>query len=227
MEKGTFRLLFLILGLFFIITSYIMSYQLLRIIILVLGILCSIISNIIERKYQKLAIIFYTFIILILIQFIDYINIKYFNKEPLLIYNVKEFENIKVYDSIFYRVWQCDKEKNEYTIDNLDKIGYFCDLDYVNSTNINNYAVELITNYNRYNNTYIKLNGIIYDVNDQYIILKTYIYKNEKLIFNDNLTIKIYKNDFINTLKVNDEIEIVGKISKLGNKTVYLEDAVI
>ena len=29
------------------------------------------------------------------------------------------------------------------------------------------------------------------------------------------------------TVKVNDEIEIVGKISKLGNKTVYLEDAVI
>lgn len=227
MNKGTIRLLSLILGIFLVVISFFITNHLLQFIIINIGIIILIISCVIERQHKKIAILIYSIIIFSIAQFFDYLTIKYFNKPPILTYNVMEFNNVKIYDSFFYRVWQCNTEKNEYIVDDLQKIGYFCNMDYIESTNINNYAVELVSNFSRYYNTYIKLNGIVYDVNEEFIILKSYIYKDEKLIFNDNLTIKIYLNSSFNNIKKNQEIEVTGKVIEINDKVVYLDDTTI
>ena len=227
MEKGVLRILFLILSLFFIIISYIIFNQILRIILLILGILLLVISNVIDRYHKKFAIIFYTFFSLFIMQFIDYLGIKYFNKKPLLVYNIREYKNIKIYDSLFYRVWQCDVNQNKFLIDDLYKIGYFCDMNDIHSTNINNYAVELVTNYDKYSQTNIKVDGIIYDINDEFVTLKSYIYHNEKLVFNNNLTLKFNINDSFKDLGVGQQIVLIGKIIAKDDKIIYLENCSI
>ena len=227
MNKGVIRLLALVLGIFFLIAVFYLDNQLLRIILLSLSIILFIVFNVIERTHKKLAIIIFTFILLFLAQVFDYIAIKYFNKEPLLVYSIIEDNNVRVFNSVFYRVWQCDLKENSYIIDNLEKMGYFCNVANLDSTNINTYAVELITNYDKYVDTFIKVKGIVVDVTDDYFLLKSYIIKDEQVIFNNNLILKVYTNATINNVNINDSVEVSGRVGKKEDKEILLEDCVI
>lgn len=224
MNKSIIRILSLILGIFFIITSLVLNNQLLRIIILILGIFFLVLFNVIERTHKKIAILIFTFILLLLAQILDYVAIKYFNKSPILIYQIIDSASIRVYNSLFYRVWQCNINEDVYIIDNLDKIGYFCETKNLDSTNINTYAVELVTNYDKYLDTFIKVNGIVSEVTDDYFLLRSYIIKDNNIIFNNNISLKIYFNRYLDDIKVNDKIELTGRVGKKEDKQIIIED---
>ena len=160
MKKGILRILLLIIGLILLISAYALNkYNLLRTILLIIGLILLVVQSVLERNHKFIFAILFTLIYLGFAITIDYIVVKTFHKTPVLTINIMTTDNVKIYNSLGYRVWQCDTSKEEYIVDPLNKLGYFCSTDNMNTININVISKELVNNYKKYQNTFIKLDG--------------------------------------------------------------------
>lgn len=240
MKKGILRILLLIIGLILLISAYALNkYNLLRTLLLLLGLILLITQSVLERNHKFIFAILFTLIYLGFAITIDYIVVKTFHKTPVLTLNILTTGNVKIYNSFGYRVWQCDTSKEEYIVDPLNKLGYFCSTDNMNTININVISKELVNNFKKYQNAFIKLDGKVSSiVGNEYFTLNPYTIDNNNLnnqvTFQDNLTLQVYNNDLsknISEYRVYDNITFIGRINSIEEQnskyTIKITDTLI
>lgn len=224
MQKNKLRIYSLLLGIILLSSSYILNqYNILRVIIFFLSIILLTFSFVIEREQKKLFTFIYLIIFLEIALVGDYLVVKTFKKIPVITFNNIISNKVNVYNSIGYRVWQCDNTKQEYIIDNLYKMGYFCNSDDVNASDINTFLPEVVNNFDNYSNTFVKINGrISYISGSEYFEMQSYTKNststNNQVNFAKNITLRVYFNELeqeLSNFKIYDSVEIIGRIKEL------------
>ena len=224
------KLIFLILGiLFIIIPMFLNIYSIYKLFSLCLGIILIDISIFINNKKSIFTMIYLPILLIIITYGIDYLKTYTLNISPIYVIENKINNKISIYNSLFYRIYKCDKE---YVFDNNFKKDFMCQSDMLDNIDINKLLSEPDESYKKYHNDFIKVTGKISKINGvSSIELKEYSTTdslNGYVKFNDTkkLTVNI-KNLNITKYKIYDYITVVGLLKDYNNNELVLTNAKI
>lgn len=196
------------------------------------------------RKYKlldkKKNTPLYSLVYLIAIILLDSICVVTFNKTPIFAINIVHNNDIKVYNALGYKVWQCDAKKpNDLVIEPFYNKGYKCNVEEIENVSINDLITSLNNNYEEYRNNFVKVTGKISKKDGQnYIEMQSYIENEESIngyvTFQEAITLAIIFDEYderLDVYDIYDEITIIGKIknqeTKDGNRVIYMYEATI
>ena len=214
------KLIFLILGiLFIIIPMFLNIYSIYKLFSLCLGIILIDISIFINNKKSIFTMIYLPILLIIITYAMDYLKTYTLNISPIYVLENKINDKISIYNSLFYRIYKCDKE---YIFDNNFKKDFVCQSNLLDNIDINKLLNEPDESYKKYHNDFIKVTGKISKINGVTSIeLKEYSTTdslNGYVKFNDTkkLTVNI-KNVNITKYKIYDYITVVGLLKEYKN----------
>ena len=201
--------------------------------------LISIVLIVLYFKFKnKKQTIILALLILLATIFIDSLISSLFARIPIYAYNINTSGNVRVYSSVGYRIWQCDKNNyKDLKVDVFYNKGYVCNPDDIEEIDSNVFLNAVIENYEEYKNNYVKIRGKISKKNSQNSIeMQPYeqnsITINGYVTFADNITLKILFNENIKELDlydIYDEIVVIGVVKNLEHKddqfTIYLGES--
>lgn len=224
------KLIFLILGiLFIIIPMFLNIYSIYKLFSLCLGIILIDISIFFNKKKNIFTMIYLPILLIIITYGIDYLKTYTLNISPIYVLENKINNKISIYNSLFYRIYKCDKE---YVFDNNFKKDFVCESSMLDNIDINKLLSEPDESYKKYHNDFIKVTGKISKINGvSSIELKEYSATdslNGYVKFNDTkkLTVNI-KNLNITKYKIYDYITVVGLLKDYNNNELVLTNAKI
>ena len=188
-----------------------------------------------KGKRKKIAL----FIALLLVSVIvDSIISATFIRIPIYTYNIITMGNTRVYNSVGYRIWQCDiNSTKNMKVDAFYTKGYICDAKNIEQIDSNSFLNSVIENYDDYHNTYVKIRGKISKKNSQNSVEMQPYEQNDITIngyvnFADNIVLKIMFKKNISELDlydIYDEITVIGIVKTLEHKdekfVIYLSEA--
>jgi len=158
-----------------------------------------------------------------------------FNKIPVFTYSIVNTKNTIVYNSIGMRAWQCDKKDyKKIIVDPFYKNGYMCNIEDIETIDINAFLNTIVDNHNEYKNKYVKITGKISKKSglnsiEMKAYEKTDNQVNGYVEFSDNITLKVLFNEdelSLDTYDIYDEITIIGIIKNIDsssdNHIVYM-----
>lgn len=176
-----------------------------------------------KRKYTPL----YTLVYLIALILLDSICVVTFSKTPIFAINIIHNNDIKVYNAIGYKVWQCDTNKpNDLIVEPFYKKGYKCSVEEIENVSINELITSLNNNYEEYRNTFVKVTGKISKKDGQnYIEMQSYTESDDNIngyvTFQEAITLAIIFDDYdqkLDVYDIYDEITVIGKIKNMETK---------
>ena len=225
-----------VLGILFVIIPFLFNeYSLLRALSVWIGILL-IIGGIFFNKKKNILKILALIIIFISIFFgIDFLLAKYFNRVPIMSYEIKSSNKVATYNSLYYRMYDCDGEK---VFDIFYRKKYACQIN-LEEKDINSLLSNIANNFDKYHNRFLNVNGKISSIEGSTsIAMQTFEIAensmNGQVKFSDNITLVIMNNgdlEKVEELKIYDTINVIGRIDKIKNngqsKEIIMEDAVI
>ena len=197
------------------------------------------------RKYkidpkEKHEIPIYILLYLIAFILLDSICVVTFHKTPIFSINIINNNNIRVYNALGYKVWQCDKKKeNDLVIEPFYSKGYLCDTDEIENVSINSLITSLNNNYEEYRNKYVKVTGKISKKDGpKYLEMQSYTESEDNVngyvTFSETITLAILfeeNEDMLDIYDIYDEITIVGKIKNMetnnDKRTIYMYESKI
>lgn len=226
--------------LIFILALIIKEDTIIKLYLTLTSIAVLLIAHIFKRK-EKIKYIPFLLVIYILITMaIDSITVIIFTKVPIYSYNIVDSNEVRVYNAIGLRVWQCNKNyDDDLKVDLFYNNGYMCDASDIDNIDSNSFLNSVVENYSEYKNKYVKVTGKINKKNGQnYIEMQPYetnsITVNGYVTFADNITLKIVFKDNTQELDyydVYDEITVVGIIKNIeaveNRHAVYMYDTLI
>ena len=234
-RKKSFNYVALIIGIVIIIISLLINkLTFIRLLLCLLG-MTFITSSFKIKNFKKNIILF--ILILIASIFIDSIFSATFARIPIFTYNITTMGKTRVYNSIGYRIWQCDINNSNMKVDTFYTKGYLCDAKNIEQIDSNSFLNSVIENYGDYHNSYVKIRGKISKKNSQNSIEMQPYEKNDLTIngyvnFADNITLKIlFKNNIteLDLYDVYDEITVIGIVKNLEHLdekfTIYLSES--
>lgn len=209
------------------------QYSLLRLMSVLLGILFLCVSFLLFSKKNIIKLLFYPLLFLCFSYGIDYVCVSLGNRIPIFAYqNRTEDASIFTYDSVFYRVYNCQEKR---IFDFLYQQNYICDTS-MEPKEINAFLTNGANNYQKYRYKFVTIKGKVSEVfGNDYLLLQTYEQKENNLVgqltFNKNSTIKIENNHknlkFYNNYEIYDNILVTGRIVKKEDTTLIMHDAKI
>ena len=189
-----------------------------------------------RKKIRKIIILFISFLIMSV--FVDSIVSSIFARIPIYTYNITTTGNTRVYNSIGFRIWQCNiKNDKDLRVDAFYTKGYMCDAKNIEQIDSNSFLNSVVENYGEYQNTYVKIRGKISKKNSQNSIeMQPYEKKdltiNGYVNFADNITLKILfknNNSELDLYDVYDEITVIGIVKNIEQNdekfVVYLSES--
>ena len=221
------------LGLLLLISPFFINhYSLIRLGVLLFGGLLFSLGIFLFKKPNVVKIVLYPLLLLFLFYGIDYTCVFFLKRVPIFAYeNVMEI-NFSTFDSLIYRIYNCDGEK---TFDSFYKLGYVCDYT-LEEKDINAFLSSGNNNYQKYRSKFITVKGKVSEVfGNEYLNLQAYE-QNEnslvgQLIFNKNATLKIVNNQgdlkLYNNYEIYDNVLVTGRIVKKENTEIIMYDAKI
>jgi len=225
-----------ILGWFLILWPFIYNdYNLIRIISVILGIFILALNKTIQKRKMNIKIILSLIILIGVIYGADFLLAKYYNRVPIISYEIKSSSKISTYNSIFYRMYDCNNVK---IFDQFYKKNYMCDTT-LNEESVNSLLANIVNNFSDYHNKFVNINGKISAISGStsismqaYETGETSI--NGQVLFSDNITLVIMNNgnlEKVEDLKIYDTINVIGRIDKIiekgQTKELIMEDAKI
>lgn len=224
------KLIFLILGILLIIIPMVLNiYSIYKLFSLCLGIILIDISIFSKNKKSIFTMIYLPILLIIFTYALDYMKTYTLNISPVYVLENKINDDISIYNSLFYRIYKCDKE---YVFDNNFKKDFMCKSELLDNIDINKLLNEPDESYKKYHNDFIKVTGKISKINGvSSIELKEYSTTdslNGYVKFNDTkkLTVNI-KNLNITKYKIYDYITVVGLLKDYNNNELILTNAKI
>lgn len=226
------RLLF-ILGILLIFLAFVLyKYSIYRFILMLLGI-GIIMYQCIINKVHKAIIIIVTILLLLVTFGIDFVLSNHFNRIPIYALKIKSSDNMSVYNSAFYRVYDCN---SKLITDKGYKKAYACNESDLEEHDINSFLNESIKSYQEYHNRFIKLNGKISKLSGVDVIELSSYKQGEDLlngyvVFNTDYTVRLTTDYDITKLKIFDNITVIGLVSSIEQQNesylITLIDTVI
>lgn len=228
----------IIAAIIIVISFIIQKNTYIRPILIILAVLILSVTNIIN-KTQKIIRGIGTFVLsIILLIIVDSIIVFIFKTIPVFAYNITTYGNIRVYNSIGIRVWQCDKNNyKDLVVDPFYKQGYMCDVADTDALSINSFLNSIVENYDTYNNNYVKIEGKISKKNSRRLIeMQSYednsITINGYVSFANNITLRVLFNseeEILDNYDIYDDITVVGIIKNMekngDNYVIYMSDS--
>ena len=163
-----------------------------------------------------------------------------FKRIPIFSYNIISLGNVRVYNSVGLRAWQCDKDNyKDIKVSFFDQQGYVCDIDNLAVVYSNSFLSAVVENYSEYKNQYVKINGKISKKNGlNYIEMQAYNANSEVLNghveFYDNITLRILfpeEQEELDNYDVYDNITVIGVIKNMesynNNYVIYMYESKI
>ena len=220
-NKNKNNTLLIIALILFLVALLINRPNVIRLILTLTSIVLVVIFFRIKNKKQNIVL---AILLLIITVFLDSLVASLFVRIPIYAYNINTSGNVRVYSSIGYRIWQCDKDNyKDLKVDVFYNKGYVCNPDDIEEIDSNVFLNSVIENYDEYKNNYVKIRGKISKKNSQNSIeMQPYetntITINGYVTFADNITLKIMFNENIQELDlydIYDEIVVIGVVKNL------------
>ena len=167
---------------------------------------------------------------------LDYILVKSTDRVPVFSYVIESNENVKLYNAVGYRVWDCN---GTFVIDKLYQRSYLCDDAYIEEVDSKVFISHVVENFDELENKFVKVKGKISSITGiEYVSMQSYeetdITMNGYVTFADNITLKFKfngGNENVSNYEVYDNAILIGRVAKLyedNNKyEIILEDAKI
>lgn len=221
------------IGLILLISPFFFNrYSLIRLGVLLFGILILSLGIFLFKKTNILKIILYPLLLLLLFYGMDYACVFFLDRMPIFAYqNVME-TNFSTFDSLIYRIYDCNGEK---TLDSLYKLGYVCEYT-LEEKDINAFLSSGANNYQKYRSKFVTIKGKVSEVfGNDYLSLQAYEQNSNNLVgqltFNKNATLKIVNNQgdlkLYNNYEIYDNVLVTGRIVKKENNEIIMYDAKI
>lgn len=220
------KLFLIIISLFLIVVPFFVNvYSIYKLISVCLGITLLDISLVIDKKVNIFLLIYLPILLLIFTYSIDYIKTYTFDLKPIFVFRNKINEDVSIYNSLFYRIYKCDKK--EYFDNNYEK-SFMCDTSLVKEIDINKLLNEPIESYKEYKNNFIKVTGKISKISGTSSLeMQAYTFVEGQLNgyvkFNETSKLRINLEGIdVSKYKIYDYITIVGLLDNFDKKSSTL-----
>jgi len=219
-----------LIGIILIIVSFVMEgYNIFRLLIILIGITILTLAIVIKNPKNVFLLLILPILFILLCYVIDCLLFSKYNKLPIFIYEEKSNEKISIYNSFFYRIYNCN---NELYLDYGFKKNYLCNPNDLEKIDINAFLSEPLESYNNYHHKFIYLKGKISKIigNDT-IELNSYNKVDNNLngyvSFKKDYTIKVKINVDLTKYRIYDEIDIIGLVYKKDKNIIEIKDSLI
>lgn len=199
-------------------------YSIFRIISLILGIIFILVSLILKRKRSIFYIILIPLIMLVFSYGIDTLLIYTLKRIPIFSYVIESNKNVKTYNSLFYRIFDCD---NELILDYGYIKSYACNTSLLDAININSFLQDTDATYKNYRHKFVHVYGKISKISgNESIELASFTQSDNSLNgyvnFNlDNILI-VNTTQSLNKYKIYDYIDVFGEVDKISDGKISL-----
>lgn len=236
MKNNKNKLILISSGLALILIPYFINvYSVLRMTAVIIGIIGLIAGIVIDKEDKVWRIVLLPIAFLVITLALDFGVSHLFKTIPVFSDKLVSSEKVIVYNSLFYREYSCD---GKITIDNLYKKSYLCDPNDLESSDVSSFLNNILENYNKHKNTFVKIDGKISKLNGTYNLeLQAYTLTEEStngyVQFSDNITLEVNFNEIqdLTKYKVYDSISIIGRIDEIikkgSNYIIRLYDSII
>ena len=222
------KILLFIIGIILLLVPYLFNtYNILRLISVLLGIIIITISLIFSDNKNIYLIIIMPLFLLLLTYSADMFLYSKFSRLPIYIYEIKSNEQISTYNSIFYRIYNCN---NELTLDYGYQKKYVCDNSLLDEIDINTFLINPEESYQNNKNKFIKITGKISKIiGRESIELNSYNATTNSLngyvTFNNDYKISVILDEDLSMYRIYDYVTVIGRVADYKDKTIILDDA--
>lgn len=210
-------LVLLIIGFLLLIVAFIISsYNIIKLIFLLVGIILCSFGVFANYKNYITSILVFLFL-LIASYGIDTFLFYKFDKIPIYVYEVSSSDKVKVYNSLFYRIFDCN---GSLILDYGYKKNYVCDNLALDQIDINEFLSDFDNIYEKYNNKFVKITGKISKISgNDYLELNSYTFGENKLNgyvnFNSNYIVRVNVNENLSKYRIYDDITVIGRLESM------------
>lgn len=215
-----------------IVPYFIHIFSICRLIALTLGLIVLMVGLCLNSKGLFYKIPLYLLGLVVITLGLDFLNYKLFKASPIVAYRVKSSDKVSTYNSLFYRIFDCD---GKYSIDDYDG-NYQCSTDAVEVIPINKFLENPSQSYKEYKNKFVKLEGKIGSITGaSSLTLNAYTEAEE--VKNGYVTFDLEKAVQVDELEINpadyfnyDFVDVIGRVSSYDDgdtQIIYLDDAIV
>lgn len=229
------NIIFIILGIIFtFLPFFIFTYSFFKLVSILIGIILLCIGLIFNTNNKIFKIILFPIMICIFVYLLDYYTFIIFKKIPIISINYESSEKVNIYNSIMYRVYNCN---NNLILDKKYQKSYACQNEDITLKNLNEFLeYEVNQVYKENKNKFVHLKGKISKIiGDNTIEIRPY---NGEVELNGYVNFDNSKKIVIENVKIDptkyyiyDEIEFIGLVDKYesieSEGIIYLTDAKI
>lgn len=212
-----------LVGILLIILSYILDFLGIgRLIILILGLFLIDIQVTKNYPHKIIFLLILPIILLVATYGIDLLLVAQFKRIPVFSYEIKSSDTMQTYNSIFYRVYACDKKN---VIDYGYQKNYACSPALLDTLDVNAFVSESISEYRH---KFVKLSGKISKISGVNILeLSPYKIDSENtlngyVVFNTEYTIRINTEQDLSNFRIYDDITVIGLVNNLTPNTTTI-----
>ena len=201
-------------------------YSIYRLVSIMIGILLLSLSASLNKNNHVIMIFVLPLLAFAISYGIDILLFYTFKRIPIYIYEVVSSDRVSNYNSFFYRIYKCNKDL--YMDYGYNK-EYLCNINDLEIVDINELLLNPEDSYTKYKNKFIRVHGKISKiVNLDRINLslwnKDEVSINGNVDFNFNYNLIVPIKEDLNELRIYEEIDVVGRISKLNGDSLYMRD---
>ncbi len=224
MKKNKHEIIIILVGLLLIAIGFLIHLSnRYRLIFILVGFIIQIIGMSIDRNKKWLLIPILIIIFGFGLVYIDYLCVVNFDKLPVLAIRQTISSKSKVYNALFYRVWNCDISDNKIYVDNFYKSSFYCDSSELKKVSVNDFLLHFEKKYKENKNHYIKIEGKISKIEGlKSLEMASYEYEvdalNGYVTFDENVKLKFtfnQDNKDLANYSVYDNVKVIGKVSRL------------
>lgn len=225
------RLIWLLgLGLTLIIVPFIINvYSIFRLISLIIGIILIMISFCLKKKRSIFLIILVPLIILVVSLGLDTLLVYKLRYVPIFSLQVKSNKDVKTYNSLFYRVYDC---KKDLILDYGYNKNYACSNDLLETISVNKFLQDSKASFKEYKNKFVRINGKVSKISGNEVIEMAEYTKSDDVLngyvnFNLSNSLKVLTKDDLSKYRIYDYIDVIGRVSEYQNGVIELMDVVL
>lgn len=217
-------------GLTFMIVPFLLNtYSILRIISIILGTILITLSLCLRRSKNIFMKILIPLFLIAICYGVDTLLFYSFKRVPVFSYQIKSSENMKTYNSFFYRVYDCNKTL---VVDYGYQKSFMCDSNTLDTININTILQDPKETFKKYHNKFVKISGKVSKITgNESLELSSYTETSDILNgyvnFNLNNTVIVNTNEDLSMYHIYDYIEVIGLVDKINDNTITLKDTLL
>ena len=169
------------------------------------------ISFCLKKKRSIFLIILVPLIILVVSLGLDTLLVYKLRYVPIFSLQVKSNKDVKTYNSLFYRVYDC---KKDLILDYGYNKNYACSNDLLETISVNKFLQDSKASFKEYKNKFVRINGKVSKISGNEVIEMAEYTKSDDVLngyvnFNLSNSLKVLTKDDLSKYRIYDYIDVV------------------